>query len=188
MLPCTLLLSSPGSTDWALAFLTKAAGLQGRGMEGWGHGTAASVTGKDKSHPRLNQTHVSLTWACIWTACPWETPSLQALHLVASHIYQLLQSSKWAQKQLPAPGRGVRSGANSDRCHLPNFPVNDWPGRWGTLIRLLCLLQVRHHSEDTIMQKGRSINSSFAVFSLLGHTVHTLIRNTQTCLSSSRSR
>lgn len=69
---------------------------------------------------------------------PLSLPRRCLLLQAFSHL-SIAPAAKWAQNQLPAHGRGIESGANSDRHHLPNFQVNNRPRQQDTLIWLLYL-------------------------------------------------
>lgn len=104
-----------------------------------------------------------------------EMPFLQALRSGAfSHLSvaaELQQPS--GHKSSFQPVEGVSDQEQSVwgvTCQISKLPIG--LGNGTRLFDSCTWLQVRHHSENIIMPKRLSNNSSFAVFSLLDHTVH----------------
>lgn len=100
-------------------------------------------------------------------------------------------AAKWTEKQLPAHGKGIRSGAKSDRYHLPNLQFNNRPGQYHALIWLLYLtaskspLRIHNNAKKGLLV----IVALLFSFCWIIQFIHTaMIRNIWTCPNCSRSQ
>lgn len=160
--------SLPCPTRWPFSGTAPGCGAAGR--QGWELHLRIKAIVRSTGSLHAN-AQASPKRACVCNACHYPGGAFSQSRTVGTALTvasrRRAPAAKWAQKQLPAHRRGLRSGANSDGCHLPNFQVNNRPGQRDTLFWLLYLTaKVRHHSEDIIMQKRLSNISSFAVSSL----------------------
>lgn len=151
MLPVQLLLALPGGHRLRAGLSHRrrwAVGARDGSAEAAAHFTCSLSDPRIKALVRSTKSvhanaQASVKRACVCNACHYPrdafSPSVTFGSILTFVSCCRAPAAKWAQRQLPACGRGIGSGAISVRCHLPDFQVTNRPGQWDLLIWLLYL-------------------------------------------------